>query len=68
MSGRYVPRSILVDLEPGVLDAIRAGPTGKLFRPDSYIFGADGAGNNWAKGHYTYGAEMIDEILDVTRK
>merc|ERR1711998_634960 len=27
-----------------------------------------GAGNNWAKGHYTEGAEMIDQVLDATRK
>lgn len=27
-----------------------------------------GAGNNWAKGHYTEGAKLIDAILDVVRK
>ena len=27
-----------------------------------------GAGNNWAKGHYTEGAELIDSVLDVVRK
>ncbi|KAF2291936.1 hypothetical protein GH714_042278 [Hevea brasiliensis] len=27
-----------------------------------------GAGNNWAKGHYTEGAELIDAVLDVVRK
>ena len=32
-AGRYVPRAVLVDLEPGVMDAIRAGTTGQLFRP-----------------------------------
>jgi tubulin beta len=25
-------------------------------------------GNNWAKGHYTEGAEIIDTVLDVVRK
>lgn len=30
--------------------------------------GKCGAGNNWAKGHYTEGAELIDCVLDVTRK
>ena len=25
-------------------------------------------GNNWAKGHYTEGAELIDSVLDVCRK
>ena len=25
-------------------------------------------GNNWAKGHYTEGAELVDDVLDVVRK
>ena len=41
---------------------------GKLFKPDNFVFGASGAGNNWAKGHYTEGAELIDEVVDVVRK
>jgi len=66
--GKYVPRAVLVDLEPGTMDAIKASPYGQLFRPDSYVFGQSGAGNNWAKGHYTEGAELIDSVLDVVRK
>lgn len=27
-----------------------------------------GAGNNWAKGHYTEGAELVESVLDVIRK
>jgi tubulin beta len=49
-SAKYVPRAVLVDLEPGTMDVIRSGPLGSLFRPDNYIFGQSGAGNNWAKG------------------
>ena len=67
-SGRYVPRAVLTDLEPGTMDAIRAGPFGGVFRPDNFVFGQSGAGNNWAKGHYTEGAELVDAIMDVTRK
>ncbi|VDP25210.1 unnamed protein product [Schistosoma curassoni] len=55
--GKYVPRAILVDLEPGTMDSVRAGPFGQLFRPDNFVFGQSGAGNNWAKGHYTEGAD-----------
>lgn len=66
--GKYVPRAVLVDLEPGTLDAIKAGPQGALFRPDNFIAGQSGAGNNWAKGHYTEGAELVDNVLDVVRK
>ncbi|XP_043244397.1 tubulin beta chain-like [Amphibalanus amphitrite] len=65
---KYVPRAVLVDLEPGTMDAVRAGPIGKLFRPDNFLFGQSGAGNNWAKGHYTEGAELVDSVLDVVRR
>lgn len=47
---KYVPRAVLVDLEPGTMDAIRSSPLGGLFRPDNFVFGQSGAGNNWAKG------------------
>ncbi|KAK9766262.1 Tubulin beta chain (Beta tubulin) [Basidiobolus ranarum] len=66
--GKYVPRAVLVDLEPGTMDNIRASDLGTLFRPDNYIYGQSGAGNNWAKGHYTEGAELVDSVLDVVRK
>jgi len=65
---RYVPRAILVDLEPGTMESVRSGTYGKLFRPDNYIFGHSGAGNNWAKGHYTEGAELVEAVRDVIRK
>ena len=60
---RYVPRDVLTDLEPGTMDAIRAVPYGGLFRPDNFVFGQSGAGNNWAKGHYTEGAELVDSVM-----
>ncbi|KAI3736481.1 hypothetical protein L6452_16023 [Arctium lappa] len=31
-------------------------------RPDNFVFGQSGVGNNWAKGHYTEGAELIDSV------
>ena len=33
-----------------------------------HSIGQSGAGNNWAKGHYTEGAELVDSVLDVVRK
>ena len=35
----YVPRAILVDLEPGTMDSVKAGPYGHLFKPDNFVFG-----------------------------
>ena len=66
--GKYVPRAILVDLEPGTMDSVRSGPLGQIFRPDNFVCGQSGAGNNWAKGFYTEGAELIDSAMDVVRK
>lgn len=63
-----MPRAILLDLEPGTMESVRSGPYGQLFRPDNFVFGQSGAGNNWAKGHYTEGAELVDNVLDVVRK
>ncbi|XP_021573012.1 tubulin beta-1 chain isoform X5 [Carlito syrichta] len=64
---KYVPRAVLVDLEPGTMDSIRSSRLGGLFQPDSFVHGNSGAGNNWAKGHYTEGAELIENVLEVVR-
>ena len=65
---RYVPRSILCDLEPGTIDSLRGAPLGKLFKPDNFVFAQPGAGSNFAKGHYTEGQEILGSILDIVRK
>lgn len=67
-TNKYVPRAVLVDLEPGTMDAIKQGEYGKMFRPDNFVFGQSGAGNNWAKGHYTEGAELCEQVLECIRK
>ncbi|XP_012687436.2 tubulin beta-1 chain [Clupea harengus] len=65
--GKYVPRAVLVDLEPGTMDSVRSSRIGQLFRPDNFIHGNSGAGNNWAKGHYTEGAELVEQVVDRVR-
>lgn len=50
------------------MDTVRSGPYGQFFRPDNFVFGQSSAGNNWAKGHYTEGAELVDQVLDVVRR
>ncbi|KAH7012871.1 beta-tubulin [Ilyonectria destructans] len=67
-SNKYVPRAVLVDLEPGAMDAVLSGPFGQLFRLDNFVFGQSSAGINWAKGRYTEGDEFVDEVLDVVRR
>ncbi|KAH3672953.1 hypothetical protein WICPIJ_009962 [Wickerhamomyces pijperi] len=67
-SGKYVPRSVNVDLEPGTIDSVKTSNIGSLFRPDNFIYGQSSAGNVWAKGHYTEGAELVDSVLDIVRR
>jgi len=67
-TGRYVPRAILFDLEPGSLNAVRTDEWGSLYHPESFIFGRDGAGNNWAKGYKGEGEILAEFIIDRVRK
>lgn len=39
LGGKYVPRAVLVDLEPGTIDSVRGSHIGELFRPDNFIHG-----------------------------
>ena len=54
------PRAVLVDLEPGTMDSVRSGPLGNLFRPDNFVFGQSGAGNNWAKGRKLHASHFFN--------
>jgi len=66
-SDKYVPRSIFVDLEPSVVDEVRTGRFRKLFHPEQLITGKEDAANNYARGHYTVGKELLDRTLDRLR-
>mgnify|MGYP000902560934 FL=1 len=68
INNRFIPRAVLFDLEPGVIDSVRASSFAKMFKLDNYIVGQGNAGNNWSRGHYTEGAEMIDEVMDAARR
>lgn len=67
-SGNYVPRSIMVDLEPSVVDEVRTGASKKLWHPDQLISGKEDAANNFARGHYSIGRAHIDKVVDRIRK
>lgn len=65
---QYVPRALLVDMEPGVINGI-TGPQSaysQLFNPENIYVHPEGGGaaNNWAMG-FTSGAEVGEDILDM---
>ena len=67
-SGKHVPRAVFVDLEPTVCDEVRTGAYRSLYHPEQIISGKEDAANNYARGHYTVGKEMIEVVLDRIRK
>lgn len=66
--GKHVPRAVFVDLEPSVCDEVRTGKYAKLYHPEQIISGKEDAANNYARGHYTIGKEIVDQVLDRIRK
>jgi len=67
-AGKHVPRCVFVDLEPNVIDEVRTGSYRQLFHPEQLITGKEDAANNYARGHYTIGKELVDTTLDRIRK
>jgi len=67
-SGKKTPRTLFLDLEPSVCDEVRTSAYRELYHPDQIITGTEGAANNYARGHYTTGKEIVDQALDRIRK
>ncbi|CCM05570.1 uncharacterized protein FIBRA_07797 [Fibroporia radiculosa] len=67
-SGKHVPRSLYVDLEPNVIDEVRSGTYRSLFHPETLVTGKEDAASNYARGHYTIGKEQIDTVMDKVRR
>lgn len=66
---QFAPRAILVDLEPSFKDMVKSKPYGTLFDPNNFIcVNKGGTGNNFAKGHYTEGAEIANTVLEKVRR
>ncbi|PKU80073.1 Tubulin gamma-2 chain [Dendrobium catenatum] len=62
----YIPRALLMDLEPRVINQIQNGEYRNLYNHEN-IFLSDhggGAGNNWASG-YHQGEQVVDDIMDM---
>lgn len=55
-------------MQPTVIDEVRTGTYRQLFHPEQLISGKEDAANNFARGHYTIGKEIVDLCLDRIRK
>ncbi|CAC5389692.1 tubulin gamma-1 chain isoform X1 [Mytilus californianus] len=62
----YIPRAVLLDLEPRVINSIMNSPYANLYNPENVYLSkhGGGAGNNWASG-YTQAEKLYEEIFDI---
>ena len=67
----YIPRALLVDLEPRVINTIQNGLYKNLYNPENFFVSKEGggAGNNWANGksHFSsFNSFKIAQKLTLT--
>ncbi|MCO5552496.1 hypothetical protein L7F22_006008 [Adiantum nelumboides] len=62
-AGKHVSCAVFLDLEPIVIDEVRTGTYRQLFHPEELISGKEDAANNFVRGHYTIGKEIVDLCL-----
>ncbi|KAM4824767.1 tubulin gamma-2 chain isoform X2 [Urocitellus parryii] len=62
----YIPRAVLLDLEPRVIHSILNSPYAKLYNPENIYLSehGGGAGNNWARG-FSQGEKIHEDIFDI---
>ncbi|KAH9645401.1 hypothetical protein HF086_000019 [Spodoptera exigua] len=66
--GKMVPRVVMVDLEATVIDEVRSGEYRQLYHPEQLITGKEDAANNYARGHYSTGREVLGPVMERVRK
>nr|CDS33744.1 dnaj subfamily c [Hymenolepis microstoma] len=62
----YIPRAVLVDLEPRVINTILTSPYARLYNRENVYMSKNGggAGNNWGAG-YTQAEKLQEELFDI---
>ncbi|KAK0416722.1 hypothetical protein QR680_012648 [Steinernema hermaphroditum] len=63
---RYIPRSVLIDLEPRVINGILNSEYAQFHNRENIFQSATGggAGNNWGTG-YCLGNEVYEKVFDI---
>lgn len=65
----YLPRALLIDLEPRVVNTIQSSEFCNFYNPENIFISEDGggAGNNWASG-YRQGEEKEEELMEMIER
>ncbi|CAD7090505.1 unnamed protein product [Hermetia illucens] len=65
---RFIARAVCLDGDPEGIARLQNYPSGKLFNPENMVAGFSSNDNNFAKGYFTEGAELMDIVLESARK
>ena len=60
-AGKHVPRSLYIDLEPGVIDDVKTGPYRSLFHPETLVTGKEDAANNCNSFFLPFFTKVVDQ-------
>lgn len=65
----YIPRAILIDLEPRVINVMKNSSFSKLYNPENIFLdkSGGGAGNIWSTG-YTTGRTIEETLFDIIER
>jgi len=67
---QYIPRAVLIDLEPRVINTIMNSPFRKLYNQENIYLSPSGggAGNNWARGYSAGEGQLYEDIFDIIER
>ncbi|KAA0194910.1 Tubulin alpha-A chain [Fasciolopsis buskii] len=65
---RFVPRTVIMDTEPSVIDEIRSGVYRGLFNTSNLITGLEDAASNFARGFYACAAKIMPTTMECLRR
>eukprot|EP00892_Ulva_mutabilis_P006400 jgi/Ulvmu1/4131/UM019_0110.1 len=69
-NGHYVPRCLLVDMEPKVVHACINGNRSQkswAYDPANVVIQQSGSGNNWALGYNRHGSRCAEAVVECAR-
>ncbi len=68
-NNRYIPRSLFMDCDKTHIETIQCSYLGSLIPAQNFMAGSYAEPTViWAKGHYTEGAEAVDQCVDRVRQ
>ena len=69
-NGNLKPRTVLVDTDPDMRMIVKRDfpEVASMIDLDQMITGAEGSGDNYIRGHYTIGREVLNPSLEAIRR